>query len=108
MNRMAGRPAELAVDATDDVAEGYGPPQAVGGLGTIAELGGVPVAWRISTKSADNGGSCVEAGPLLDGSERVAVRHSHFPDGVAILYTRAEWEAFVGGVREGEFDFFEG
>ncbi|MGH3687815.1 MAG: DUF397 domain-containing protein [Pseudonocardiaceae bacterium] len=49
--------------------------------------------------------SCVEAGPLRDGSGRVAVRHSHHPDGAAIVYTRAEWDAFTAGVRLGEFDF---
>lgn len=64
------------------------------------------VAWHISTKSDNGGASCVEAGPLNDGSERVAVRHSHHPDGPVIIYTRAEWEAFLGGAREGEFDFF--
>ncbi|MER6828003.1 DUF397 domain-containing protein [Streptosporangium sp. NPDC000563] len=63
------------------------------------------VAWRISTKSDNGGGSCVEAGPLGDGSGRVAVRHSHRPDGEVIVYSRAEWEAFVGGVKDGEFDF---
>ncbi len=64
-----------------------------------------PVAWVISTKSDSNGGSCVEAGPLLDGSGRVAVRHSKAPDAEVIVYTRAEWAAFVGGVKDGEFDF---
>ncbi len=63
------------------------------------------VDWHISTRSEDNGGSCVEAGPLRDGSGRVAVRHSHHPDGAVIVYTRAEWEAFTAGVRLGEFDF---
>ncbi|MEU1737237.1 DUF397 domain-containing protein [Streptosporangium sp. NPDC020145] len=64
------------------------------------------VAWHISTKSSENlGGSCVEAGPLLDGSGRVAVRHSHRPDGEVIVYSRGEWEAFIGGVKDGEFDF---
>jgi hypothetical protein len=76
-------------------------------VGAAMDLAGLQVAWHISTRSADNGGSCVEAGPLLDGSGRVAVRHSHFPDGVAILYTSAEWKAFVSGVKDGEFDFFE-
>ncbi|MET8155993.1 DUF397 domain-containing protein [Sphaerisporangium sp. NPDC005289] len=66
----------------------------------------LPVAWHISTFSADGGGGdCVEAGPVLDGSGRVAVRHSHDPDGSVIVYTRAEWNAFVAGVRSGEFDF---
>ncbi|MGH3720653.1 MAG: DUF397 domain-containing protein [Pseudonocardiaceae bacterium] len=63
------------------------------------------VDWHISSRSPNNGMSCVEAGPLRDGSGRVAVRHSHHPDGAAILYTRAEWEAFTAGVRLGEFDF---
>ncbi|MGH3991682.1 MAG: DUF397 domain-containing protein [Pseudonocardiaceae bacterium] len=61
--------------------------------------------WHISTRSEDNGASCVEAGPLRDGSGRVAVRHSHHRDGTVIVYTRAEWEAFTAGVRLGEFDF---
>ena len=64
-----------------------------------------PVAWHISTYSNDNGGSCVEAGPLLDGSGRVAVRHSKAPDAEVIVYTRAEWDAFVAGAKDGEFDF---
>lgn len=63
------------------------------------------VAWHISTRSDNLGGNCVEAGPLGDGSGRVAVRHSKARDGATILYTRAEWEAFIGGVKDGEFDF---
>lgn len=68
-----------------------------------AELAGV--AWRVSTRSASGGGSCVEAGPLAAGSGRVAVRHSHHRDGAVIVYTRQEWQAFVDGVKDGEFDF---
>lgn len=64
-----------------------------------------PVAWHISTFSPSNDPSCVEAGPVLDGSGRVAVRHSQRPDAEVIVYTRAEWDAFLAGVRSGEFDF---
>ncbi|QKW34513.1 DUF397 domain-containing protein [Actinomadura sp. NAK00032] len=64
------------------------------------------VAWHISSFSPNNGGNCVEAGPLADGTDRVAVRHSHRPDAETIIYTRAEWEAFLAGVRNNEFDFF--
>ncbi|MGI5148320.1 DUF397 domain-containing protein [Plantactinospora sp. CA-294935] len=64
-----------------------------------------PVAWHISSRSSDGGGSCVEAGPVLDGSGRVALRHSKAPDAATIVYTRAEWDAFVAGVKDGEFDF---
>jgi hypothetical protein len=73
-------------------------------MATPHELTGV--TWHISSYSSNGGAECVEAGPLIDGTERVAVRHSHHPDGEVILYTRAEWEAFTGGVRNGEFDFF--
>ncbi len=62
------------------------------------------VAWRISSESADAGGQCVEAGPINDGTGRVAVRHSKDRDGSQIIYSREEWAAFVRGVRNGEFD----
>jgi hypothetical protein len=64
------------------------------------------VAWHISSRSSNGDGQCVEAGPLADGTGRVAVRHSRHRDGEVIIYTRAEWEAFVVGVKDGEFDFF--
>ena len=35
----------------------------------------------------------------------VAVRHSRAPEGPVIMYTAAEWSAFLDGVRNGEFDF---
>lgn len=63
------------------------------------------VAWHISTYSANGGGSCVEAGPLGDGSGRIALRHSHFRDDSVIVFTRAEWAAFLAGANAGEFDF---
>lgn len=65
------------------------------------------ISWHISSFSADGGGNCVEAGPLDDGTDRVAVRHSTDPAGPVIVYTKPEWEAFVAGVRAGEFDFFK-
>lgn len=70
---------------------------------SAAELAGI--RWRISTRSSSNGGQCVEAGPLADGSGRIAVRHSRHPDGSLIIYTRAEWDAFLVGAKDGEFDF---
>nr|WP_221308456.1 DUF397 domain-containing protein [Nocardiopsis mwathae] len=63
------------------------------------------VTWHISSFSTNGGATCVEAGPLNDGTGRVAVRHSRHPDGAVIVYTRQEWEAFTKGVRVGEFDF---
>ena len=72
---------------------------------TETELAGI--RWRKSSRSSDNSAQCVEAGPLADDSGRVAVRHSHHPEGSVIVYTRAEWTAFLAGARDGEFDFNE-
>ena len=56
-------------------------------------------AWRKSSYSNPSG-NCVEAAPLTDG---VAVRNSRFPDGPALVFTEAEWAAFLRGVKEGDF-----
>ncbi|WP_019634697.1 DUF397 domain-containing protein [Actinomadura atramentaria] len=74
--------------------------------GTLEPNERARVRWHISTYSPNGGGNCVEAGPLNDGTDRVAVRHSHHPNAELIVYTRGEWEAFTAGVRNGEFDFF--
>lgn len=34
----------------------------------------------------------------------VAMRHADDPGGTILIYTPEEWEAFVGGVRDGELD----
>jgi len=59
------------------------------------------LTWRKSTLSSGQG-ECVETAVLPD--RRVALRHSKDPDGHVLLYTPAEWSAFVGGVKRGEFD----
>ena len=61
------------------------------------------VEWHISTRSSGGSGNCVEVGALADG--RIAVRHSKAPDAAVIIYTRDEWDAFLAGARDGEFDF---
>lgn len=58
--------------------------------------------FRRSSHSGGEG-NCVEAAPTPDGN--VAVRHSKRPDNATIIYTRAEWAAFVAGVVDGEFNF---
>jgi len=55
--------------------------------------------WRKSTRSATNG--CVEVA-FLDG--HVAVRDSKNQHGPVLVFLPHEWEAFVGGVRDGEFN----
>jgi uncharacterized protein DUF397 len=35
---------------------------------------------------------------------RVALRHSRDPGGSVLIYTRREWDAFLKGAKDGEFD----
>ena len=56
--------------------------------------------WFKSSKSANNG-QCVEVA-FVDG--QVAVRDSKNPTGPTLVFTAAEWTAFVGGVAAGEFE----
>ena len=57
--------------------------------------------WQKSRHS-NSQGTCVELAGLPDGE--VAVRNSRFPEGPALIYTRAEIEALLLGVKDGEFD----
>jgi len=59
------------------------------------------LTWRKSTRSGPTGGNCVEFARLGDGS--VALRNSRFPAGPALVFTSSEWDAFVGGAKDGEF-----
>ncbi|WP_435822458.1 DUF397 domain-containing protein [Microbispora bryophytorum] len=57
--------------------------------------------WWKSSRSANNC-ACVEVAVLSDG--QVGVRDSKNQDGPALVFTPAEWDAFIGGVKDGEFD----
>ena len=48
------------------------------------------------------GGTGVELARLPDGG--VAVRNAGDPDGPALIYTKAEIEALIGGAADGDFD----
>ena len=45
---------------------------------------------------------CVEAAALDDG--RIAVRNSNHPSEGVVFFTRAEMDAWIKGVKAGEFD----
>lgn len=66
-----------------------------------------PIDWQTGSEGPVEQGEVI-VGPLLDGTGRVAmsVGGSSSEDEV-VVYTRAEWEAFIGGVKDGEFDFTE-
>ncbi len=49
-------------------------------------------------------GNCVEVTSLPGGE--VGVRNSRDCTGPVLVFTPAEWRAFLGGVRNGEFDSF--
>jgi hypothetical protein len=60
------------------------------------------VTWRKSARSNPSG-NCVEIAKLPDDAG-FALRNSRDPHGPALIYTRAEIEAFIGGVTDGDFD----
>jgi hypothetical protein len=55
--------------------------------------------WHVSSFSG--GTTCVEARRHGEG---VQVRHSKDPQGAVLTFTPREWDAFVRGVKCGEFD----
>ncbi|WP_323448161.1 DUF397 domain-containing protein [Streptomyces yaizuensis] len=57
--------------------------------------------WQKS-KHSNSQGSCVEFAKLPGGN--VAMRNSRHPEGPALVYTPAEIEAMLLGVKDGEFD----
>ena len=57
--------------------------------------------WVKSSRSGPTGGNCVEVAHLADG--QVAVRNSRHPSGPALVFSAMEWDAFVGGTKDGEF-----
>jgi Domain of unknown function (DUF397) len=59
------------------------------------------VTWR-RAGGQDAAGTGVELAMLPDG--QIAVRNSADPDGPALIYTRAEIEALIGGAQDGDFD----
>jgi Domain of unknown function (DUF397) len=59
--------------------------------------------WVRSSLSFTNG-NCVEVAPL--SGEEVRVHNSRHAAGAVLHFTPDEWHAFLGGVKNGEFDTF--
>jgi hypothetical protein len=67
----------------------------------VADLHPPPIdaVWHKSSASGGNG--CVE---VAINSAVVGVRDTKDREGPVLRFTPAEWDAFVAGVRNGEFD----
>jgi hypothetical protein len=61
----------------------------------------IGAVWVKSTRSGPTGGNCVEVAFLPEGD--VALRNSRHPEGSALIFNKSEWDAFIGGARDGEF-----
>jgi hypothetical protein len=57
--------------------------------------------WQKSSRSGPNCDNCVEVA-FVGGA--IAVRDSKNPTGAALIFTSDEWDAFVAGAKDGEFD----
>jgi hypothetical protein len=55
--------------------------------------------WHKSSRSGGNGGQCVEV--ALNLPTVVAVRDSKNPQGGTLVFSRAEWAAFIDAVKDG-------
>jgi len=76
------------------------------GRPTLGDRSGRPGSdpyWVKSSLSFSNG-NCVEVANLPGG--QVGVRHSKHTEGPVLRFTPDEWQAFLGGVHNGEFDSF--
>ena len=59
------------------------------------------VSWRKSSFSSSNGGACVEVG--TGSGTLYLVRDSKDPDGGRLSFPAAQWRAFIGGIKGGDF-----
>ena len=64
----------------------------------------VPDGLEFCKSSHSANAGCVEVGRTPGGGPVVAVRNSRMQDGPHLTFTSAEWEAFLLGVKDGEFD----
>jgi hypothetical protein len=58
-------------------------------------------AWRKSSRSGPWTDNCVEVAFVGDS---ILVRDSKNPAGAVLVFTPSEWDAFVNGAKDGEFD----
>ncbi|MER7463613.1 DUF397 domain-containing protein [Streptomyces sp. NPDC097981] len=66
----------------------------------------IPGAVWVKSSASVGNGNCVEVAALAGGG--VAMRNSRFPGGPALVFTAAEIEGFIDGVKRAEFDHLTG
>jgi hypothetical protein len=71
--------------------------------GSLASSTMTGSTWVKSSLSFANG-NCVEVSDQPGGA--IGVRNSRDRGGPVLRFTPDEWQAFLGGVRNGEFDDF--
>lgn len=57
--------------------------------------------WKKSTKSSPSGDNCLEA-RIVDGV--IEVRNSRRPEAGSVSFDTGEWQVFLYGAKNGEFD----
>jgi hypothetical protein len=62
----------------------------------------MPGAGWHKSRHSNPSGNCVEMARL--SAESIAIRNSRDPNGPALIYTCAEIDAFIRGVKDGDFD----
>lgn len=63
------------------------------------QLAGEELTWHIAANCES--GACVQ---VAAAGENIVLGDSKSPDGPLLSYTRTEWDAFVMGIKRGEFD----
>jgi hypothetical protein len=69
-------------------------------MATKGSLDLTQAAWFKSSKSGPNCDNCVEVAYVTGA---VGVRDSKDKTGPALIFSRADWQAFVAGARSGAF-----
>jgi hypothetical protein len=71
------------------------------------ELDLTDAPWQRAEPEGEHIADAVEYAfvPHTDGVTYVAVRNSAEPDGLSLIFTPSEWDAFIAGAKDGEFDF---
>jgi len=72
----------------------------VSGKISLTDLEHVSLVWRKAQFSSNNG-ACIE---VASAGGKIALRDSKDPSGAVLVYTPAEWHAFLDGAKKGEFD----